>query len=199
MTLDGVIIVRAIKRDLLIYTERTFVRSFFWSLCGEYTTDLVSLSGVLSVEKLRKDLIRVRKNMCQPDELDIQRLGCREGETMTQTKCTGCKVFTLCLGDPRGFIREGPIRQCYYCGKYYFRETSFSFPDGTFCEEFYTTADTFYPDEIERLARKGDATLACNAERCQKLSGKAPGWTRHHGFAINRNALKRKIKNGSQN
>ncbi len=94
-----------------------------------------------------------------------------------KTKCVGCKVFTMCLGDVRGFLRNGPVEQCYYCGEYYIRETLF--PDKTFCEEFHTIGKEFYPDfkkkfhpdEVERVARRGNTALACNTERCQRLAG----------------------------
>ncbi len=110
---------------------------------------------------------------------------------MSTTKCTGCPVFTMCLGDGIGvlFINK-TVRRCYYCQKYYTGETQYL--DKIFCDEFYTIAEEFFPGDWERTAGRGNATLACSAERCQKLLGKAPGWTRHHGFAINRNALRKK-------
>ncbi len=37
---------------------------------------------------------------------------------MTKTKCTGCKLFSLCLGDGVAFLHSGIVSKCFYCHCY---------------------------------------------------------------------------------
>ncbi len=84
---------------------------------------------------------------------------------MTKTKCTGCKVFTLCMGDPHIFFESYPIlRKCAYCGKLYFRNrrqpTNFSLKVDEVCEGLQ--------DAVQMLFNYTSRSLACSSPKCQR-------------------------------
>ncbi len=56
----------------------------------------------------------------------------------TKNKCTGCKIFTLCLGDPIGVFERHIISQCDACTNCEAGHTYL--PNDSFCKEFYTAA-----------------------------------------------------------
>ncbi len=56
---------------------------------------------------------------------------------MTETSCTGCKIFSMCLGSPDMLLQDNSTYQCYYCGMFYVGKTNFH---GTTCLEMYEHA-----------------------------------------------------------
>ncbi len=64
-----------------------------------------------------------------------------------KTKCSGCKMFTQCLGCVRDFITAGPIEKCMYCRSYFIGKTMF--PHETFCEEFHLVVKEFYLEYVD--------------------------------------------------
>ncbi len=58
---------------------------------------------------------------------------------MIRTNCTGCRVFTMCLGDPVSLILSGVLYVCRYCGGYLFPGGK-KFHEPCFCEEFLSSA-----------------------------------------------------------
>ncbi len=37
---------------------------------------------------------------------------------MSEESCTGCKIFSLCLGDPASLLDARIVDKCRYCGTY---------------------------------------------------------------------------------
>ncbi len=86
---------------------------------------------------------------------------------MTKTKCTGCKVFTMCLGDPYGFITTDPVFRCGYCERYHFG--SFSFSGYEFCTELHLAVLEGNPHERERYMSCNDIKCLPNQEEHQRM------------------------------
>ncbi len=83
---------------------------------------------------------------------------------MTQGKCNGCKVFTLCLGDIEGFLENGPIQRCGYCRTYFIEKTWF--PHEEFCREFHTITR---PQMLDP-GRHSYLYSVCHHENCKRLA-----------------------------
>ncbi len=84
---------------------------------------------------------------------------------LKKSLCTGCPVFTMCLGDLDGFLEKGPLRRCNHCGEHFIRRTWF--PDKTFCEEFYDIVKSYHPGPTRHTTLEKYAV--CHHATCQKM------------------------------
>ena len=73
----------------------------------------------------------------------------------TKSKCTGCKVFTLCLGDPLGLTKANLVGQCRYCRATYVGSLKLQYKD--LCGEFHEACKNA-PDGGNSACRDPDGT-----------------------------------------
>ncbi len=80
---------------------------------------------------------------------------------MNETKCNGCRVFTLCLGDVVSlFQSHALLRKCYYCEKFYFKATHFNFEETDMCAKFQEIAKNVFVHTAPKYS-------ACFDTECQ--------------------------------
>ena len=72
---------------------------------------------------------------------------------MTKTKCTGCKIFSLCLGDVESFLESGMVNRCNHCDAHQAGQTYLSKKD--VCEEFRV-------ESLRRILDGFDTYLTCS-------------------------------------
>ncbi len=77
-------------------------------------------------------------------------------------KCTGCKIFSMCLGDPASLIETQTVYQCRYCGGYVMGRGR-QLPRASLCGEFITYAKSYgHANYIQKMV--------CDYPACEERS-----------------------------
>lgn len=84
---------------------------------------------------------------------------------MTQHRCTGCKVFSVCLGDVVSFLCGPALHRCRCCNRLYIVKGK-PFTEKDLCVEFASHVDRLLP----RVARLSTYSTEWCGEPCLKLT-----------------------------